>query len=456
MDSRDRYSTVVVAALLAVAALAAGTLAACGGGSASAPAGAEDAAPAPAVDGADDASPSLAPSGRQSARPTPASPAHKWEPRLVLTPAEITAVRRRLADGDQPWASAWRHFRDAYVARALEEPVPLEAGPYRGGGDIHDAFLALDAASRRARDLAIAFALTGDETYGRRARDILVRWAAEAEPTRPRDYRSADTGQLQSWGAFSFAYAYDLTRGSGLYSAADERLVEAYFGRFTVALREALDELARDPSVGTDRRRRYEWSDSLTYRFEDRVIGGTFSLAIQNALVALAVQTGDQATLDEVLYDPENPLRADRALRSALRPDNDGDGNLPGPTPQVAILKAHTAARGGTVDYMTYNARLATILAEVTESVDPPIARDARGMLRRSWLYLARFFGDDARPSPNPQDEIDLRACLPRFVPAYEAVRDERLLDVVLWGDEVRYYEPQFLGPVTLTHLPAE
>lgn len=430
MDSRRSLPAVVVA-LLALAVLAAGALTGCAGDSASPPAGTERAVAAPR--------------------------AGTWEPQLVMTPGEIAAVRERLARGDEPWTSAWRHFRDVYVTRALTESAPLEAGPYRGGGaDIHDAFLALDAASRRARDLAVAFALTGEERYGRRARDILVAWAAKAEPTRPRHFDSPDVGQLQSWGAFSFAYAYDLTRGYGLYSSADGALVRDYFARFITALREALDRLSRDPTIGTDHRESYEWSDALTYRFEDRVIGGNFSLAIQSALVALAVQTGDEATLRHLLRDPANPLRADRALRHALSPDNDGDGRRPGATPEVAIVKTHTPERGGTVDYMTYNARLATLLAEVTSGVDPAIARDAQGMLRRSWLYLARFFGDDARPSPNPQDRIDLRACLPRFVPSYRAVGDERLREVALWGDEARYYEPQFLGPVTLTHMPAD
>ncbi len=388
--------------------------------------------------------------------PSPAALADAWQPRIVLTPGEIDAIRARLEQGDEPWASAWRHFRDDYVARALSDPAPVEPGPYRGRGEIHDAFRALDTASRRARDLAIAYAVTGDEDYGKRARDILVEWAAEAEPTRPRHYRSLDTGQLQSWGAFSFAYAYDLTRGGELYSEADERLIDDYFARFIVALREALEELAHDPSVGTDWRRPYEWSETLTYRFEDRVIGGTFSLAIQNALVALAIETGDDGTLDAVLADPANPLRADRAIRHALRPDNDGDGRIAGSAPQVAILKTYRPERGGTVDYMTYNARLATLLCEATESVTPELGRSSRAMLRTSWLYLARFFGHDARPSPNPTDHVDLRACLPRFVPAAQAVRDPRLTDVLRWGDEARYYEPQFLGPVTLTHMPTE
>jgi hypothetical protein len=77
-------------------------------------------------------------------------------------------------------------------------------------------------------------------------------------------------------------------------------------------------------------------------------------------------------------------------------------------------------------------------------------------LLRRSWVYLSRFFGDEAVSSPNPGDQVDLVACLPRFVPAYEAVRAPRLLAVAASGDEAGYYEPQFLGPVTLTHWVTE
>ena len=100
------------------------------------------------------------------------------------------------------------------------QPSPLTQ-PYRGGSTIHQAFAQLDTDSRSARDLAIAYALSGDTTYARKAHDIIVAWAQHAQPATLQDYDSPDTGQLQSWGAFSFAYAYDLTRGSGLYSPAE-------------------------------------------------------------------------------------------------------------------------------------------------------------------------------------------------------------------------------------------
>lgn len=385
-----------------------------------------------------------------SSPPRPADGA--WTPRLVLTPSEIDEIRAHLDAGDEPWASAWRVFLDERVDASFDDAPSVARGPYRGGGDIHDAFRALDGDSRDARDFGIAYALSGDRRYARRARDVLVAWATGSTPTRLRDHDSPDTGQLQSWGAFSFAYAYDLTRASGVYARDDARRVEAYFARFTIALREALGQVASDPLVGTDERRPYEWTDRLTYRLEDRIIGGDFCLAIETALVALATETEDEATLRRVLTDPGNPLRADRAVAHALRPDNDGDGRGTRPVPEVLIMKMYSPERGGTVDYMTYNARLATLLCEVAASVDPGLGRSARPRLTESWLYLSRFFGDGAARSPNPADKIDAVACLPRFVPAYRAVRDPRLFDVAASGHEARYYEPQFLGPVTLTH----
>ena len=49
-------------------------------------------------------------------------------------------------------------------------------------------------------------------------------------------------------------------------------------------------------------------------------------MALDLALLGLASQTGDEDTVAWVLEADENPLRADRAVDHALRPENDGDG----------------------------------------------------------------------------------------------------------------------------------
>jgi hypothetical protein len=392
--------------------------------------------------------------GAATAPATPMVAASPWQPALIFTAAQAAAVRAHIAAGDEPWATAWQAFLAEHVTAALNAPPQPLTQPYRGGGQIHQAFLQLDTDSRNARDLALAYALSGDVRYARAAHDIIVAWALHAQPTSLQDYNSPDTGQLQSWGAFSFAYAYDLTRGSGLYSSAEAAAVDAYFRRFTAALRGALDNLAADPAVGTDLRRPYEWSSSLTYLFQDRIIGGDFTLALECAVLALAHETGDQASLDWVLHGATNPLRVDIAVSSALTPDNAGDGKGTVPAPSVEILKANNEGRGGTVDYMTYNARLATLLCQVADGVGLPLTKRYQPQLGATWLYLARFFPPGAAPSPNPNDVVNASIDVPRFAPGYFAVRAPRLLSVISSGSRAEFYEPQFLGPVTLTHTP--
>jgi len=383
---------------------------------------------------------------------TTAAPA--WTPHLVLTGKAVHQIRSRVAAADEPWTSAWAAFVKSYAGPALDRTPQVERGPFTGGQEIHQAFLHLDEDSRAARNLAIAYAVSGDIAYARTAHDILVAWSREARPTTLDDYDSPDTGQLQSWGAFSFAYAYDLTRASGLYSADEAAAVSDYFKRFTTALRGAAERLATDPSIGTPLRRPYEWSSKLTYRYEDRVIGGTFAMALDLALLGLASQTGDEETIAWVLDADGNALRADRAVQHALRPDNDGDGRGTRPVPEVAILRTYRPERGGTVDYMTYSARLATLLCQVSDNLGRPLSESFRPALRDSWTYLARFFAPGAAASPNPTDVVDTAVCLPRFTLGYRILGTPRLRAVLDAGDRSSYYEPQFLGPVTLTHWP--
>ena len=392
-------------------------------------------------------------SGREAAPSATTSPS-AWTPHLVLTGDAIRQIRARVAARDEPWASAWAAFVKDWAGPALGHAPHVERGPFTGGQDVHQAFLQLDADSRAARNLAIAYAVSGDIAYARSAHDILVAWSREARPTTLADYDSPDTGQLQSWDAFSFAYAYDLTRASGLYSPDEAAAVADYFGRFTAALRGAVNRLATDPSIGTPQRRPYEWTNALTYRYEDRVIGGDFSMALDLALLGLASQTGDSGTIAWVLDAPGNVLRADRAVQHALRQDNDGDGQGTRPAPEVLIMRTYRPARGGTVDYMTYNARLATLLCQVSDNLGRPMSGPFRPALRGSWTYLARFFDPGAVASPNPTDVINTAVCVPRFMLGYRILGGDRLRAVLDAGDRRSYYEPQFLGPVTLTHWP--
>jgi hypothetical protein len=103
---------------------------------------------------------------------------------------------------------------------------------------------------------------------------------------------------------------------------------------------------------------------------------------------------------------------------------------------------------------MTYTARLATLLCQVADNLGTPLTPRFTPALEVSWLYLARFFDPDAAGSPNPDDVIDVDVCLPRFTLGYRVLDEDRLRDVLDAGPRAEYYEPQYLGPVTLTHWP--
>jgi hypothetical protein len=68
---------------------------------------------------------------------------------------------------------------------------------------------------------------------------------------------------------------------------------------------------------------------------------------------------------------------------------------------------------------------------------------------KKSWRYLARFFGPGAERSPAPNDVIS-SVSLCRFVlPLY--VYGTEFRPEATAGTQRTYYESQFLGPTTLT-----
>ncbi len=371
---------------------------------------------------------------------------------LVLTGDELAAVKARIAAGLQPEAGAWSTFASGSARSALAAVPNVYPGPYTGVGDMRTAFDILSTDGKRARSVAVAYAISGDVKYAAKARDFVVAWALGNTPTSITDHDGKDTGQLQAYGAFCLAYAYDLTKASGAYSAADKAAVAAYFGRFVAALRTTLRPFLTDPCLGTSLRKPYEWSSTLTYRFSDRIVGGDFTQLISIAMVGMAYEIGDTATIDYIYDDTSNPFQVRKMIASALTPVNDGDGKYATPVPQVAILRTWASGRGGTLDYMTYNSRLTTILVELGENTGHPTLEYARSRLQTTWTYLAQFFGPGAVPSPNPVDNVNVSVDVPRFALAYHVLGGQRFLDVLKSGDRNSYSETQLLGPVTLTH----
>ena len=387
-------------------------------------------------------------------------PLHKPKAGLVLTAADISRIRTAIKSRQQPVSAAFAAFMHGLVPRLMRGRPDVYRGPYTG----------IDVDTQRrvfgrhwtdgsnARDLAIAYAISGRTRYASASRRYLIAWAKGSTPTRWSDSPMPDTGQLQSYGFFSFAYAYDLTYRSGVYSLADRRRIKAYLRAGTTALQSCnqFDRQRARTSTPEALDGLYDWTSALRYSRYDDCVGGDFAALVQAASLACARVTDNDAVVRRILYDRSFLFNLNHMLAHGLTPANEGDGvaGHPSPVPAIYIYANPVDGRGGGMDYMTYNVRVLHVMVDLAQHIGwtPSEVAAARARLEKSWAYLGRFFGPGAEPLANPNDVINYGACLPRFALAYRTFGGQHYRDILLSRESSGYYEPQLLGPVTLTH----
>ena len=396
---------------------------------------------------------------------TPTPPPSVVSVGLILQPADLVAIRARVAAGTQPWAGAWSILSSRVDGYLTSKPNLPATSPLRGPVDLDGVLRPymdrLSGDGAKVRDLSIAYAVSQKADYLAKARELLLAWVRGYTPTTYQDCPMLDTGQLQAYGAFSMAYGYDYMKSA--LTASERAEARAWFARLADAEQTTfVSEYGRLAWEKT--KTPYEWSiggKTLYYNAKERIIGGDFAMLISNAVLACSYESEQRANLIRAIYDPSNVFRVSEMVRHCTAPTNDGD-YVPAhgvPVPMMYICKNRVVGRGGMIDYGTYNTRLANALLEMgpaMRAVVPTadVVADHYQSLAASWDYLARFFGPGAEPSPNPNDVVDRAACLNRFVLALHDVPSDRVRNAVLSGNLSWYNESQLLGPVTLTHYP--
>jgi hypothetical protein len=328
------------------------------------------------------------------------------------------------------------------------------------GPTVAFAYTKLDTDSRHARNLAVAYAVTGQDRYAAKAAQYVVAWARGNTPA-PYSYtKDYQGGYHQSYGAFSFALAYDLTRETGVYTDADHATVKAWFRTWAAVMKGYQDNWARDwvftQALAGDWRP-YEWSSNplgLRYSRYDQYMGSDTTLAPMAAWLAAAIVSDDAASIT-TLFSSSYTLNVPECLHRSCAPRNDGDGRDTRPVPQCLIkCKGYydNMERGGNLDYMSYNARLASMIYQMTEHLGRATAT-MRSELRTSWLYLSKFAGPAYQSPVAPNDLIHWDIYLARLQMALHVHGDAAFLADVSGGQcpRERFYESQFLGPTTLT-----
>ncbi len=401
--------------------------------------------------------PSQSPTETPTATPTPTeTPTPTTTPApsgsLILSVTDVETLRQRIAAGTQPYAAAWTFFRDGKVRIAMSATPSVDVGP-----TATFAYTQLDTDSRYARNVAVAYACTGSSTYAAKARQFLLAWAQANHPAPYSFTGDYQGGYHQAFGAFSFALAYDLTRGASVYSDSDHAVIQAWFRTWATVMKGYQDNFAKDYWFTHSGRGTYDWPGSkLTYDQTDFYTGRDTAAAPAAAWLAAAIVSNDTASIT-TLYSPSYTLNVPAILHCSTAPDNDGDGHSKGAVPQVLVKAAgyyDNASRGGCVDYMSYNARMASMLYQMTAGLGRATAT-MRSELHGSWVYLSQFSGPGYLASPAPNDLVHWDLQLTRIQSAAHIYGEQQFLDDVNGGQfpRAQFYESQFLGPTTLTQF---
>ena len=405
----------------------------------------------------------MTPTPTPTVTPTPAPAPGPSGSLGIMTPSYVGALRGKVSGDIQPWASAWARFQSQARAGLVTTPNVFAGPDLDASGSWGTLQQMLDRDGAATRSLSIGYAVTGDVKYAAKAREFLLAWATSNHPTTKNYDSDPSGGSYASHGYFCFAYAYDLTQASGVYSAADKAAITAYFKTASDSLATYLDWCEANvwDLTQTTRLVPYEWKVNplnLSQNVYDQFVGSDLVALTTAARLALSIEAGDIVTVHKIL-DPGYVFSVQSIVDHACAGRNDGDG-VPGhpvPVPANNIFKPgalDNPGRGGCVDYMTYNTRMDTILLLMAQAQGADVAKQV-AEVKVSWDYLQRFFGANAEPSPAPNDAIDLPVNLSRFVIVYHLFPGEqRLLDVLKSGDLASYDENQFLGPTTLTMWP--
>lgn len=381
-----------------------------------------------------------------------------------MTPAYVSALRTKVSSGAEPWASAWAHFQyDLPSALAATPDVFVGPDPGAAGsiGTLQDK---LDRDGYYARNLAIGYAVTGDAKFAAKARTYLMAWAIGNHPTSTAHDTDSSGGSYMAHGYFCFAYAYDLTKASGVYSDTDANTIKAYFRAACDAMNTYLVMWSHDwgfTGMDPNRRDLYAWSSNplgLKYYVRDFYMGHDTAQMTTVGVLATAIM-GDYSAMLAHLFDANYLLNVKDIIHYACAARNGGDGidGHSGSVPNVAIFmpgSLDNPGRGGCVDYMTYVTRLSSIEILMSEAIGKDMTVQ-RAEVQTSWDYLHLFFGTNRHASPAPRDVIDDQTDLSRFVIAHKLFpSDAGILDAVNSTDKSTLVEVQYLGPTTLTLWP--
>lgn len=208
-------------------------------------------------------------------------------PRLVLDREDISVMKHNALSGEEPYAGAWKALQERLEVCFEKDWAPA----VYDGEDSHAFYQSCIRSGDYARDLAIAYHISGDRKYAHKAVEIMDLWTS-SEPLPGSwfdpEIRYPNTGMEVARSMFPFLYAYDLLR-------ADDLVPQASIEKFENWLKVLLPHIKEGA-------RRWEANDYFGKQYYQNHIA-----ADAMGLMSWGIILGDEALVSYALDSEENP-----------------------------------------------------------------------------------------------------------------------------------------------------
>lgn len=372
-------------------------------------------------------------------------PITRPHPRLLLDQEEIKAMKDRVEAGQVPHAQAWERLK-----QSLEQPMVIQ--PFTGP-DGHEFFEAAIRQGGRARDLALAWHVSGQEKYAQEAVEILTAWAG-ARPlpgtgfASPDGTKNPDWGMLVARGTLPFLYAYDLLYDAPSMNEARRKAIEEWF-RAEVPVIKACSK---------------NWQEN---EYFGRQYYNNHLAAHAMGLQAIGTVLGDRDLVQYAISHPDNPRDFCELIEGLIFKEGDQPcvrDSVKAPPPETGEIYdrfRHHTKRGRGLQYSHLSMSILGIMAEIGAHSGLPLwtyAAPGGETLRQPFEYYSDFYrledaGIKSGYYAGETDRIGRAGDSPGiFELALNRFPDSEPLQDLLWVMDRPLYRYELIGPVLLTH----
>lgn len=378
-------------------------------------------------------------------------------PRLVLSAEDLEIMRSNALSGEEPFASSWKALQDRLSVCFEDDWKPS----LYNGENSQLFYQACIGSADYARDLAIAWWISGDARYAAKVLEIMDLWTSQ----RPMagswfnpEIRYPNTGMEVSRAMFPFLYAYDLLMAGDMVPRESSERFEAWLRLLLPHIEEGA--------------RRWEENDWFAHQYYQNHIA-----ADAMGMLAMGIVLGDSRLVARALDSEENTRDVKDVVKGIVlmegqAPYEKEPVDIPASDGEIMDRYRHFMIGGQYKDYRTSPNRglqycgLSSILlvacaemckmigvdlygwtADTGESVKLPLMYYADFYIEKNTVIKSGFYsGENAWINANDSATYSLWEIANCRYPGEEKFRR------VLETNERGSMGLHLFGPVTLTH----